>query len=389
MESARLDVFFSCSSKPEDKDINDHFRAICNSLDIKCTTVDSAHSSVPPEVARSQISESQGLIAVAPKRNKLENGDYVMPSSVLEEISIAYGQTTPILIFVEEGVELDGMKGNFCTVQKFSRDQLFSASTLEKTIKSIHRFKLEILSPNDLDFEPESNEIVAEHVQQLIELKKEGNEYIWSYSTNKKISFQGTFKRHIPVAFWAPIPVAPEDANTTIHADIKLEDHSRDLSLRVETIKETADYSKSLIKIEPHPEKGDFIEYSTFIESKYFNPVFFDEIKERNPIELNGKNYECLDGFVPIQRTKHATLEFRLPRGFDVSRSDITLVVGSYTDEIDYLVESEIKRAKVEYSDIGGRLTARMEIESPLLRHMYAFAWNPPKRLTGPGTPNN
>ena len=380
MQSTNIDVFFSCSFHEEDRVVNDFFVAICKALDIKCVNVNAAYSSVPPDVARKIIDDSQALIAIGTKRNKLENGDYAMPSAVQEEVSMAYGKEVPILLFVEEGVVVDGMKGNFCTHIKFNRDNLCDKEQLERIIKSVHGVKLEVLSPNDLIYDHDTPEIMADHVKQLIELQKTESGYIWSYTTSKRIQFLSTFKRSIPVAFWASVPAIIPSNEKPIQVEINLEGHSRDLSLKIEKTKETPDCAKSLIKIEPHPEKGDFIEYTSHAESKYFNPTFYEDIKENVIVVVDGEEFHCIDGFVPIQRTKFASLEIRFPRGFGLTKSNIRFFVGSYTDEVDYVVESENKRAQVEMDEVGGHLTVKMEIESPLLRHMYGFAWNPPHK---------
>jgi hypothetical protein len=380
MQSTNIDVFFSCSFREEDRVVNDFFVAICSALDIKCVNVNAAYSSVPPDVARKIIDDSQALIAVATKRNKLESGDYAMPSAVQEEVSMAYGKEVPILLFVEEGVVVDGMKGNFCTHIKFNRDNLCDNEQIEKIIKSVHGVKLEVLSPNDLIYDHDTTEIIADHVKQLIELQKIESGYVWSYTTSKRLQFLRDFKRNIPVAYWASVPsIIPSDEKP-IEVEISLDGHSRNLSLKIEKTKEAPDCAKSLIKIEPHPEKGDFIEYTSHAESKFFNPTFYEDIGENVTVVVDDQEFHCIDGFVPIQRTKHASLEIRFPRGFGLTKSNIRFFVGSYTDEVDYLVESEIKRAQVEFEEVGGHLTVKMEIESPLLRHMYGFAWNPPHK---------
>lgn len=378
MQSTPIDVFFSCSFREEDKIINDLFIAICSSLDIKCTNVNSAYSSVPSQIARKLINDSQALVAIATRRDKLESGDYAMPPAVQEEVAMAYGKEVPILLFVEEGVVVDGMKENFCTHIKFSRENICNRDTLEKIIRSIHGIKLEVLSPHDLIYDHDTPEIVAEYVNQLIELNKTESGYVWSYTTAKKLLFLSPFKKSIPVAFWATVPTKIPENEKPIGIEITLEGHSRDLALKIEKIKEAPDCTKSLIRIEPHPEKNDFVEYSTHTESKYFNPVFLEDISENIVVAIDGDEFKCNDGFVPIQRTKHASLEMRFPRGYGLTKSNIKFFVGSYTDEIDYIVDSEIKRAIITMKEVGGALTVKMEIESPLLRHMYGFAWNPP-----------
>lgn len=381
MQSARVDVFFSCSFRDEDRDVNDLFLGICSALDIKCINVDGAYSEVPPDIARKKIDQVQGLIAIATKRNKLESGDYAMPSAVQEELAMAYGKEVPILFFVENGVSIEGMKGNFGTFQSFNREDICKKDFLEKAIRSIHTLKLGIISPNDLIYDHDTPEVLADYVNQLVELKRDMDGYRWAYYTSKRLQFLNVFKSHIPVTFWATVPAAIPEGEPPIHAEIALENHSRNLSLKIETIKEAPDCSKSLLKIDPHPDKGDFIEYSTYVESKFFNPIYFEDIAENMAIEVGGKSYACMDGFIPIQRTKKSVIEFRFPRGYPLSKDCLTFFVGSYTDEVDYLVESEMSRANVKIGEIGGNLTIRIEIESPLLRHMYGIAWNPPRKI--------
>lgn len=168
MQSTNIDVFFSCSFREEDRKVNDFFIAICTALDIKCANVEAAYSSVPPNVARKIIDDSQALIAIATRCNKLENCDYAMPSAVQEEISMAYGKEVPILLFVEDGVVVDGMKGNFCTYTQFNRNNLCNNEQLEKIIKSVHGIKLEVLSPNDLIYDHDTPEIMADHLRALL-----------------------------------------------------------------------------------------------------------------------------------------------------------------------------------------------------------------------------
>lgn len=386
MKSARIDAFFSCSFLESDHSLNNYFIAICNALDIKCINVDIAYKETPAEVARKQIEDAPGLIAVATKRKALQNGEYDMPTSVQEELAMAYGQKLPILFFVEEGVSVDGMKGNFGTYHEFKRDEIHDPKFIERVVRSIHNFKLSIISPHDLIYEHDSPEFIAESVQQLIELRPTEGSFCWSYSTTKRINFLSTFKKHIPVTFWATVPTKTPINSKLVHAEFSLDQHSRNLSLSIETIKETPDCSKSLLKITPPPEKGDFIQYSVHAESQYFNPIFFDDIKENKPVELNGIKYHCMDGIIPIQITKNATLELRFPREFKIKKENIVFFVGSYTDDIDYIAESEINRATVSISDYAGNLMLRMEIESPLLRHMYGFAWNPPFSIDSQGS---
>jgi hypothetical protein len=67
-----------------------------------------------------------------------------------------------------------------------------------------------------------------------------------------------------------------------------------------------------------------------------------------------------------------------------MKKEEVRAFVGSFARELSFEVESEIKRLKsLSVEDIGGNIIVRMEIESPLLNHLYGVAWNPKKR---PGT---
>lgn len=378
MQSSRIDIFFSSSFREEDEGVNKIFLSICNALDIKCTNVNGAHTSVPPEVARKQIDEVQGLIAIGTKRDHIGDGKYAMPPAVLEELAMAYAKEIPILSFMEKDVQVDGMKGNFGTFMEFDREKLSNHDILEKIIKSIHDFKLEIVSPYDLIYDHDSPEIVTENVKQLIELKESNGDFIWSYTIAKKIFFTNTFKRHIPVTFWPSVNINfPDDAPNLV-TEILLKNKSRDLLMTIDKKEETPSLSQNFIKFEPHPEKGDFVEYETYLQSKYLNPIHKKDLKSSTSLDLDNKSFECMDGFIPINRTQKASIEFRFPRTYGLKKENVRFFVGSYTNEIDYIVESEMSRAKLDISEIGGNLTVKIDLDSPLPRHVYGLAWNIP-----------
>ena len=381
MQSARVDIFLSCSFKDEDKEVNDLFESICTALDIKAVNVETAYTQVPPDKARDLIENSQALIAIAVKRESLSDDKYAMPPSVHDEISMAYGMKTPVLLFLEENVSFEGMAPNYGTYLRFSRDNIKTPETLKKIIKAIHNLKMDIVAPHELIYDHESTEFIADYHKHLIELKEDGDDYYWSYSITKKLTFLKTFKKFIPAAFWASVPSSLPESPPKIEWECIVENHTRNLDLKIDVEEHTPDCLRALCKVEPHPEKGDFIEFSTFAKSRYFNPIYDDEISVTSFLRTDEGHYKAFDGLIPIQRIKKLLLEIRIPRGYPLEKKDIIFFVGSYTDGIDYIVESEIKRANVTKESIGGNLSLRVEVESPLLRHLYGFAWNPIKRL--------
>jgi len=59
---------------------------------------------------------------------------------------------------------------------------------------------------------------------------------------------------------------------------------------------------------------------------------------------------------------------------------DFAPFVASYTNKIDYLVESEMKRMIINKDDFGENIIVEISVQSPLLQHIYGIASNPVKR---------
>jgi len=119
-----LVAFFSCSFKDVDKSVNDYFLSIFNALGIICKNVSGGFIATPPEQARAIIEDSSLLIAVAVKRTETTSGEWKMPDSVSNEISIAFGLGKKMLIFLEESVGDDGFLSSYGTYHRFNRDKL-------------------------------------------------------------------------------------------------------------------------------------------------------------------------------------------------------------------------------------------------------------------------
>lgn len=382
MHSTEIDVFFSCSLQEQDEKLNSFFKSICKAIDINCLTVDTAYDDVAPQVVRKQIENSLALIAVAPKRKQLNDDTYTMPSSIQEEISIAYGLKIPSLLFVEEGVTVDGMKSHYGTHLIFNRETIKDDNNLMKIIKSLHDFKLKIITPNDILLEEDISEFITEEQRLLIELKYNDGEFYWENTMVRKLRFLKDFKRKFPIAFWSAKKSKVDNTNK-IEYDIELKSSSKQVKLIEEVERHDSDYLKLHLKIDPYPTKGDFIEYATYVKSKYLNPIFKSDLERETfslPEDINNKNFFCIDGFIPITRTKQAQVEFRFPREYQVSIDDFEFFCGRFIDEVDYLVESEMNRYTATKEDLGGNKSLKLKIESPLLSHMYGIAWNPPEK---------
>ncbi len=379
MNSANVDVFFSCSFAEEDKKLNEFFYAICNALDIRGSNVSGAFAQTPPEKAKQMIADSQALLAICTRRKEMLDGRYLMSDAVRDEIAFAYGQDIPVLMFVEDGVQLAGF--NFVTPLRFDRNTLGDPDVLEKVIKSIHGMKMEVISPNDLMIGQDTDEFYVEYNRALYEMKEVDGGYYWVYSITKRLIFLKPCKRQIYTGFWASGQKSELAENAEpMFFELKVESASRDLNIKHTIEKHSAECIEVLLKIEPSPVEGDYIEYSTIVSSPFLNPVWDEDVGSSAPLHLEAGDFSCADGFIPIQRTKKLWFVFRFPRSYGLGKHEIVPFVGSHTTTVNYEVESEIRRANIQIESYAGNIEVKMEVDSPLLHHIYGIAWNPKKK---------
>jgi hypothetical protein len=379
--SPRIDAFFSCSFRDDDKAVNSIFEALARGIGIQLTNVDTAATATPPGVAKRKIEASQLLIAVCVRRDQLSAGKFTMPQAVHDEISIAYGLGVPVIMFVEGGVQFEGFKTNYGTYHSFDREKLAEPAVLESVVRAIFEAKMDVLGPEIIGSEHGMAGCHADYVRHLVELHKINGSWAWSYSTAKKLSFTETWKGSFPSGVWPTVECSHLD-QVPAQWSSELIGSSRDIKL-LETIeKSTPDCIEVQLKPEPHPENGDFIEYKTSARSSNINAIWLDQTTNCPNIHLEKGDFTCADGLIFIHRTKKAKIEFRFPAEYGLKLNDIVPFVGSYTSKVDYEVPSESERATISVDDFGGNIVIRMDLTSPLPGHIYGIAWNPPLRPT-------
>jgi hypothetical protein len=220
----------------------------------------------------------------------------------------------------------------------------------------------------------------AEYVHHMVELRYNGGDYIWQYSTTKKLTFKSESKRAFSSGVWSTVPAnSPEDADP-VEWSYQVKSSSHDLTLVAEIEKKTPSCIE--VQLRPHPlaNEGDYIEYSTISRGRYINALWDDEVAESSMVHLDDCDKCCADGLIFIHPTKKAIIEFRFPAEYGLSKKDLRPFVGSYTNLVDYEVPSELARSNVKVEEFAGSLTVRMDVDSPLLGHMYGVAWNPQPR---------
>jgi hypothetical protein len=133
------------------------------------------------------------------------------------------------------------------------------------------------------------------------------------------------------------------------------------------------------VTFEPNPVENDEIEYTVIYKGAHLMPVYSDDVSTSKPLKIAGQAYSAFDGVIPVTPIQVLELEFRLPASA-IGAVQPEFFVGSYSRDIDYLVESEIERAIVIRQEIGDSVVVRATVNSALLRHVYGVAWEPPPR---------
>ena len=382
IKSTSIQIFLSCSFHEEDKEIVDFFASICHGLGIQCVNVDKGFGKTPQETARQLVGDSHALLAIATCRDEMTKGNFMMPKAVSEEITMAFANKKPILIFAENGVDMEqGFISPYHTHLRFNRESLADPKFLKKAIESIHGLKMGVISPEDLQVAQLGQEhIFAEYVRHLVELVEQSGSLVWRYSITRRLKFTSRFTEAIQHGAWEAVPPS-ETSGCNIKWSARF--HNGNKAFKLTPTEEicTGDNCQISLNIEPKPEANDFIEYSVLFVSPYLNPVFLEDIRDpRAKIIINETEFLCTDGMVPIVRTQNLKIHFRFPPILGLKPEDFVPIVGSYTNKIDYLVESEMKRMIVNKENFGGNVLIDIYIQSPLLQHMYGVAWNPVKR---------
>lgn len=383
MRSMRVQAFLSCSFDPADRNVVDFFASLCRGVDIACVNVDKGYASTPPDKARELIADSQLLVAVATRREEVRHGVFNMPKAVDEEMSMAYANKKPILLFAEQGVDTSaGFVRNYCTYLEFDRANIWAPAFLEKALASIHTQKVDVISPQELQVEQQGQEhVYAESLRWLIELLEQPSGFTWRYSTTRRLVFTNRFTDPIKAAAWSTVAAKDSAGPDSFKFSYVIVGGSKPFQFVPTEEKHTCDCYEVSMEMVPKPEAGDILEYSTVFESPYLNPVYIDDIKEqRTAVTVNGQKFLCFDGAIPIVRSQELRVQLRLPASLGLGQRDLAPFVGSFTNKVDYLVQSEMTRMQVTTTSFGGSIVVDIATQSPLLQHVYGVAWNPPKR---------
>lgn len=378
MSADKMKAFFSCSFALADAQVNEVFLALCEGLGLVCSNVAAGSVITPPNVARTKINQCDLLVAVCTRRDQLVSGGYTMPVAVRNEIGIALGRTTPIVMFVETGVDVAGFENNVGTYHTFDRSKLSDIHEIKKIVETIHDSRTLIAEGKVPYVSYGRDDARCERMDYVVSLESDGGEYSWCCEVTKKLVYLKRSKQPMPCSYWAELPeTAPADA-AQIEYSVTTDGSSRGIHVIPKIERQTAQVIEVTLSLKPTPEKDDWVEYTTCAKSPHLNFVWCDDPKAVPNKSLSGEKYAALEGIIPLHKTDKLVVEIKFPKTYGLTSSDLRPFAASYTSGIDYELESETERADVKVKSAGRLLVATMEIDRPLLHHMYGFAWNPP-----------
>jgi hypothetical protein len=121
--------FLSCSFDEADTIVATWFTELLYAMDFEVLTGRMPQARPPAEKVRDLIRESDVVVSVLTRRDKIEGREAWRPPDWLHnEIGIAYDSNKPTAVFVEDGVEVSGLTPLITQYERWKRDSLGEAA---------------------------------------------------------------------------------------------------------------------------------------------------------------------------------------------------------------------------------------------------------------------
>ena len=141
----RPTCFISCRFDKNDVDVIEYFVKIIQSRGMVAYIENIPGPLPPPEKIRKAIKEHESLAAILTKERELIDGTWKTSDWIHNEIGQAYILDKPIIAFVEDGVNIDGLLPRITTFVPFNRDQIKTKKNKNEIIKAITMLKQKIM----------------------------------------------------------------------------------------------------------------------------------------------------------------------------------------------------------------------------------------------------
>jgi hypothetical protein len=374
-----IDVFLSCSFSAGDAALNELVKGVCKGLHVTCVNVGAGYSSVPPEKAREYISSAEGLVAVATVRDRLDNGEFIMPAAVREEIAIAYGLGKPILIVGESGVRFDGFMNNYCTRLPFVREDMTRPAFIEKLVHTLFTFRQEIVGAKTAA-PSYASEYFSESTGYMVSLECDGEDYLWTVANKKRLRFEAPLERDIVSIVWPAVQSSVADNAGLPEWEVTIDAASRQFEVQPVVRDIRADRLELALRFQPDPQPGDMIEFTRTFKSRRLNPLTIRDLPTgaAPAIVIGGRGYPVRDGVLITERVHKLHAHYSFPEQYGLRPESVAAFVGSYGYTLEYLAPWELARLSVDIDSFGKKLLIDLRADNPVPRYLYGVAWLPP-----------
>lgn len=377
-----LGVFFSCSLQPAEAELNAWFKAFCSGFGISCTTVDNASTKAPPVKARDDIERLEGFIAIVTRRKRIGKNKFLMPSSVRDEIAIAFSHEKPLLIFVERGVEMDGLVPPSVTYKVFDRDSIHTpafAQTLVEALENFRREVLEQIRAVRYEFAPDYR---VKEIKSVLSVRYANSRYVWHTSITRDLHFEHAFEGELTSAVWPNPRWSRPGLAFKGDWEIVVLQQSKKFELQARPVVLTGDHLDLRIKLSPAPQPGDYIVYTRRFVTPYLNPLFADEkpVESLPGVTIGGAPFDVYDGVAIVERTNNLHYHCSFPVSYGLVPEQIRAFCGERSGIVDRVALTETKRLKPTIVVLDEEIVVDLRVEHPQEQLFYGIAWNLPIR---------
>ena len=298
--------------------------------------------------------------------------------SIVQEIQIANDQGKPLLIFLEDSVNMHGFIPSQCTYLRFNRDSAL-ADPFSTFTGSLLDYRDGILEESETIRESISGfKSSSLRVKMKCIVDRDG--LIWRRETTEVIRYVGKN---------ADGPLIKEVKCDLLKPDNMPHSEYLSLSYSIDSPSETGKFEEELIRqpdgavlfLRPLPTMriGDEFTLNMVSESRYYTFRKASEIpSDATAYGLNGMVFHVIDRQAVTRPTQFLEIEVDFDKRYGVSPSDVCPVAGILreTNKLVIANAAEIDRCDTSTREFAGSFITKLSINKPIMHYQYGFAWN-------------
>ncbi len=374
MAHLEFKAFLSCSFAQEDREIVDLFQAFCDSFGFEVVKYDFQEPRRLTEAIKEYIVNSDCVIAVLTRRNRLESGEWICPEWVQHEVVFANAIGKPLAIFVEDGVRIHGFIRDDVRFQAFSRDRnefLKIAPQITKYFMGLHH-QLEDQLKSGAEPAP-----VMFH-NSIISRDELTSRDTWATTCEVEVEalVDNLGSCHEPIGdidwLLSPKEVIRNFEFSVIQAP-------SGVSARCEFVRTREEPNELLVSFEPALSLGQRLRFAYRYEANRIRPYTTEEAQGF----ISQGNFWCDDPICAVNwsllnPTGKLVCEVVFPPKYPVHKPDFTVE----TRDSNLVASRELERIKqlegFKVHRIFDKYSLILSVSKPLKGYTYIITWQPP-----------